>query len=44
MKNETLFLQLMDDMLTAYQGKDGKRDEWFNGAFGDIKGRFDPVL
>lgn len=26
-KNETLFLQLMDDMLTAYQGKDGKRDE-----------------
>ena len=24
-KNETLFLQLMDDMMTAYQGKDGKR-------------------
>lgn len=37
-KNETLFLQLMDDMLTAYQGKDGKRDEWFNGALGILRG------
>lgn len=37
-KNETLFLQLMDDMLTAYQGRDGKRDEWFNGALGILRG------
>lgn len=37
-KDESLFLQLMDDLLTAYQGKDSKRDEWFNGALGILRG------
>lgn len=36
--NESLFLQLMDDILTAYKGKDGKRDEWFNAALGILRG------
>lgn len=36
--DESLFLQLMDDLLTAYQGKDSKRDEWFNGALGILRG------
>lgn len=36
--DESLFLQLMDDLLTAYQAKDSKRDEWFNGALGILRG------
>ena len=36
-KDEVLLIQLVDDMLTSYMG-DTKRDEWFNGGLGIIKG------
>lgn len=35
--DENLFLQLIEDFLTAYVGE-GKKDEWFNGALGILKG------
>lgn len=36
-EDEAFFIQLMDDMLSAYL-LDGKRDEWYNGALGILKG------
>lgn len=37
--DENLFLQVIDDLLTAYNNGEGaKRDEWFNGALGILKG------
>lgn len=36
--NESLFLQLMGDFLTAYMDKDSKQDEWFGGALGILRG------
>lgn len=37
--DENLFLQVIDDLLTAYNSGEGaKRDEWFNGALGILKG------
>lgn len=36
-KDEVLLIQLVDDMLTSYM-EDTKRDEWFNGGLGIIKG------
>ncbi len=38
LNDENIFLQLIDDLLSAYQGEGGKRDEWFNGALGILKG------
>jgi type IV secretory pathway TraG/TraD family ATPase VirD4 len=35
--DENLFVQLIDDFLNAYI-LDSKRDEWFNGALGILKG------
>jgi len=37
-KDENLFLQLIEDLLTAYLGEGSKKDEWFNGALGILKG------
>lgn len=37
-KDENLFLQVIEDLLLAYQGEGSKRDEWFNGALGILKG------
>lgn len=37
-QDENLFLQVIEDLLLAYQGEGGKRDEWFNGALGILKG------
>ncbi|MUP49089.1 mobilization protein, partial [Veillonellaceae bacterium M2-8] len=28
-QDENLFLQLIDDMLTAYMGENSRKDEWF---------------
>ena len=36
--NESLFLQLISDLLTAYMEKDSKKDEWFGGALGIMWG------
>lgn len=37
--DENLFLQVIDDLLSAYNNGEGaKRDEWFNGALGILKG------
>lgn len=36
--DENLFLQVIEDLLLAYQGEGSKRDEWFNGALGILKG------
>lgn len=37
-EDENLFLQVIEDLLLAYQGEGSKRDEWFNGALGILKG------
>lgn len=37
-KDENLFLQLMDDLLSAFLSENSKKDEWFNGALGILKG------
>lgn len=37
-QDDNIFLQLIDDMLTAYMGDNTKRDEWFYGALGILKG------
>jgi len=37
-KDENLFLQLIEDLLTAYMGDGSKKDEWFLGALGIFKG------
>ena len=37
-RDENIFLQLIDDMLTAYMGDNTKKDEWFYGALGILKG------
>lgn len=37
-QDENLFLQLIDDMLTAYMGENSRKDEWFYGALGILKG------
>lgn len=36
--DENIFLQLIDDLLSAYQGEGARKDEWFNGALGILKG------
>lgn len=36
--DESLFLQLMGDFFAAYQEKDAKKDEWFGGALGILRG------
>lgn len=36
--DENLFLQVIEDLFLAYQGEGSKRDEWFNGALGILKG------
>lgn len=37
-QDDNIFLQLIDDMLTAYMGENSKKDEWFYGALGILKG------
>jgi len=37
-KDENLFLQLIEDLLTAYMGEKSEKDEWFLGALGIFKG------
>lgn len=36
--DESLFLQLMGDFFAAYMEKDAKKDEWFGGALGILRG------
>lgn len=37
-ESESIFLQIIEDFLKAYQAKDAKQDEWFTGALGILKG------
>lgn len=37
-ESESIFLQIMEDFLKAYQAKDAKQDEWFTGALGILRG------
>lgn len=37
-QDDNIFLQLIDDMLTAYMGDNTRKDEWFYGALGILKG------
>ena len=37
-KDRTLLMQLMEDMLLSLQSKDAKQDEWFAGGLGILRG------
>ena len=37
-EDDSLFLQLLGDFFAAYMEKDAKKDEWFGGALGILRG------